>query len=120
MPMRASGGRVQTPTGSGVAKMRDTAKKTNGSPVYNASTRAGTQVSDGDGNNKDDSKDIGRGRVVTFASGGKVKRFFAKGGRVESPDGVAKASMLPGGSGGGKGRLAKERRAERVYAGPLK
>ena len=120
MPMRASGGRVQTPTGTGVAPMNNSSKKTSGSPVFNASTRNGTQVSDGDGNNKDDSKNIGRGRVVTFASGGKVKRFYAKGGRVESPDGVAKASMLPGGSGGGKGRLAKERRAERVYAGPAR
>jgi len=117
---RAKGGRVQTPTGTGVAPINNSSKKTSGSSVFNASTRNGTQVSDGDGNNKDDSKNIGRGRVVTFASGGKVKRFYASGGKVESPEGVSKASMLPGGSGGGKGRLAKERRAERVYAGPLK
>jgi len=120
MPMRASGGRVQTPTGSGVSPINNSSKKTSGTPVFNASTRSGTQVSDGDGNNKDDSKDMNRGRVVTFASGGKVKSFYAKGGRVESPDGVAKASMLPGGSGGGKARLAKEHRAERNYARPAR
>lgn len=37
----------------------------------------------------------------------------AKGGRVESPQGVAPATHLPGGSGGGEARLAKEHRAER-------
>ena len=53
-----------------------------------------------------DGPDIARRRVVTFWAGGKV----------ESPKGVAKATKLPGGSGGGEARLAKERRAERDYA----
>jgi hypothetical protein len=109
--MRAKGGRVQTPTGSGVAPDSGTSKKTGGSPVFNASTRAGTQVSHTDG--KDDGKDIDRGRVVTFKAGGVVKSFRARGGRVESPDGVAQATELPGGGGGGEARLAKAHRAAR-------
>ena len=38
----------------------------------------------------------------------------ARGGKVESPDGVAKATRLPGGSGGGEARLTKERRARKI------
>lgn len=105
MPMRAKGGRVNQ-----------------GSPVYEEGKRNGTQVQHRDG--KDDQKDIGRRRVVTFMAGGRVKKSDggdcgpqmptrAKGGRVESPDGVAKATMLPGGGGGGEARLAKAHRAER-------
>jgi hypothetical protein len=58
-------------------------------------------------NNKDDGKDIGRKRVVTFKTGGGVVSFKA-GGRVEAPK-AAKAITphLPGGSGGGLGRLKK-------------
>jgi hypothetical protein len=118
MPLRAKGGRVQTPTGSGVAPESSHSKDPHGSPVFNASLRSGTKVSHS--GNKDDGKDLDRGRVVTFASGGKVKSFYAKGGRVESPEGIAPASRLPGGSGGGKGRLAKEHRAERDYARPAR
>ncbi len=99
MPMRKHGGRVNQ-----------------GSPVYEASKRAGTHVQHSDG--KDDGKDIGRGRVVTFACGGKVKSFRAYGGRVESPKGVAKDTRLPGGSGGGEARLVKAKRAAREYHGP--
>lgn len=113
-PMRARGGKVQTPTGTGVAKNTRDAEKNHGSPVFNASMRNGTQIS-GTGNNKDDGKDIGRGRVVSFRTGGGVKSFRAYGGRVESPDGVAAASKLPGGGGGGEARLAKEARAKRGY-----
>jgi hypothetical protein len=116
MPMRAKGGRVQTPAGTGVAPASSTAKDNRGSPVFNASLRAGTKVSHTDG--KDDGKDIGRGRVVTFASGGKVKSFYARGGKVESPDGVAPATKLPGGGGGGEARLVKAHRARRDYHGP--
>jgi hypothetical protein len=110
--MRARGGKVHNP---------------HGSPVFNESLRAGTKVA-GDGNNKDDGKDIGRGRVVTFFAGGKVKGgggygpkqtpTRAKGGRVEASDGVAKATRLPGGSGGGEARLVKARRAAHDYHGP--
>jgi hypothetical protein len=115
-PMRARGGKVQTPTGTGVAKNTRDSGSNHGSPVFNASMRHGTQMS-GTGNNKSDGKDIDRREVVTFASGGKVKTFScrAKGGRIESPNGVAKSTELPGGSGGGEARLVKEARAKRDY-----
>ncbi len=102
MPMRARGGKVKH------------------GPTWEEGRKAGTQVQHTDG--KDDQKDIGRRRVVTFMAGGKVKKDCggpvqtptrAKGGRIESPDGVAAATRLPGGSGGGEARLAKEHRAER-------
>ncbi len=115
---RAKGGRVQTPSGSGTAEDSGTSRKTGGSPVFNASTRNGTQVSHDDG--KGDLKDIGRGKPITFKSGGRVRHFYAKGGKVESPEGIAPATKMPGGGGGGKGRLFKEHRAERDYAKPAR
>ncbi len=93
MPMRAKGGRVN-----------------HGTKVFEQSKRSGTAVTHDNG--KSDLPDMNRKRVVTFSAGGVVKSFMA-GGRVESPDGIAKATKLPGGSGGGLGRLAKEHRAER-------
>lgn len=110
-PMRARGGKVQKPTGTGVAKETRDAEKNHGSPVFNQSMRNGTQIS-GTGNNKDDGKDLNRKRVVTFAAGGGVVSFKA-GGRVESPQGVAPATRLPGGGGGGEARLAKAHREAR-------
>ena len=115
MPMRARGGKVQTPTGTGVAAESSRGKENRGSPVFNASLRAGTKVSHS--GNKDDGKNIGRGRVVSFATGGGVKTFRAYGGKVESPQGVAKETRLPGGSGGGEARLVKAKRAAREYHG---
>ena len=95
MPMRKRGGRVNQ-----------------GSPVFEESRRAGTQVQHSDGKGTaNQPKNLNRGRVVTFACGGKVKSFRAYGGKVESPQGVAKASYLPGGSGGGEARLTKAHRA---------
>lgn len=131
MPMRARGGGV----------------KSKGMDV-------GTKVQHDKG--KDDIKDMNRGRVVTFKTGGgvvsfnaggKVKRedggpvdrmpvlpdrsgdkmsadtssnakgtpwegrtARARGGRLEASQGVAPATKLPGGAGGGKGRLAKARK----------
>jgi hypothetical protein len=93
-----------------------------GGAVKSIGMHAGTKVQHTDG--KDDTKDIGRGRVVTFWAGGKVKKDCggpiqtptrARGGRIESPKGVAKATELPGGSGGGEARLVKEARAKRDY-----
>jgi hypothetical protein len=131
MPMRARGGRIK----DGAA--------------WNEGLKAGTQVQHADG--KSDGKDIGRGKVVTFKTGGGVIKTFragggvgqtsgsagpggpykltyartkeplapdvkrAMGGRAEAPKGVESASKLPGGSGGGEARLAKEHRAERNY-----
>lgn len=93
MPPRRTGGRAYA-SGGRVAD----------GPAYKEGIKNGTQVQHTDG--KGDGKDIGRGRVVTFWAGGKV----------ESPKGVAKATKLPGGSGGGEARLVKEKRAARDYA----
>jgi hypothetical protein len=83
--------------------------------------RDGTQPKNSPG--KDDGKDIGiktptimtePRRKVTFWVGGAVKKR-AKGGRIESPQGVDKHTDLPGGSGGGEARLVKEKRARREF-----
>ena len=77
---------------------------------------------------KNDGKNIGRGKPITYAKGGAVGprlvQFYAggavkkraTGGKVESPEGVAAATKLPGGGGGGEARLAKARRAAKDYA----
>ena len=100
MPMRKHGGRVNQ-----------------GSPVYEESKHAGTQVQHSDGH-ATANKNLGRGKPVTFKSGGRVRSFYAHGGRTESPQGVAKDTRLPGGSGGGAARLVKAKRAGREYHGP--
>lgn len=112
-----------------------------GGAVKSKGMNVGTKVSHSNG--KSDLPDMNRKRVVTFKAGGAVKSFtvradggsvdikpvgptgrerigpdgkvsgFARGGRVESPNGVAKATMLPGGGGGGEARLAKAHRAAR-------
>lgn len=111
MPMRKKGGRVTT-----------TQK---GTPVFEEGVRNATPISHDKG--KNDLKDMNRGRVVTFKTGGGVvKSFRANGGRIEAPkyrdgamnrinapQGVASATKLPGGAGGGEGRLAKARKASR-------
>lgn len=84
--------------------------RANGGAVKSKGMNVGTKVSHDNG--KSDLPDMNRKRVVTFATGGAVKTFMA-GGRVESPNGVAKATMLPGGGGGGEARLAKAHRAAR-------
>jgi len=86
-PSRAKGGRVNQ-----------------GSPVYEAGKRAGTQISHDDGHS--DLSDMNRKKVITFRSGGRVRRF-------EASDKVAKATMLPGGASGGEARLVKAHRAAR-------
>jgi hypothetical protein len=87
-------------------------------PAWKGGLRDGTQVQHAArGGNKNDTADIGRKKVVTFASGGRVVRFMARarGGAIEASNAVEPATKLPGGSGGGEGRLAKERRASRDY-----
>ena len=88
--MHNRGGRVKRAMGGSVKS----------GPAWNTGVKAGTQVQHVPG--KGDTANIGRGKPITYKTGGKV----------ESPDGVAPATELPGGSGGGKARLAKERRAE--------
>lgn len=66
-----------------------------------AVSNTGTKVQHSPG--KNDLKDMNRKRVVTFATGGGVVSF-ATGGAV------APATKLPGGAGGGLGRLAKARK----------
>lgn len=106
MPLRARGGKVHKP---------------HGSPVFNESLRDGTQVQHNDSGKSDLGRDnYPRGKAVTFESGGRVRHFYARGGAVESSDSVAPATKLPGGSGGGEARLAKEKRAARNYARPVK
>lgn len=93
MPMRASGGRAYAKGGRvGVNK---------GSAVYEAGVKAGTQVSHSPG--KNDLKDMGRGKPITYATGG----------AVEHPAKGAMAPHLPGGAGGGEARLAKAAMAKR-------
>lgn len=64
-----------------------------------------------------DPKNMNRKRVVTFATGGGVVSFKARGGPVKgvvmqggTPKTANPVSDLPGGAGGGKGRLAKIRK----------
>jgi len=80
--------------------------------------KVGTKVQPDKG--KNDGGDINRGRVVTFAAGGGVVSFRARGDRIESP---AKGGMGPkmrGGAESGEGRLDKTARAKRDFHGPLK
>lgn len=81
--------------------------KAKGGGVRSKGMHVGTKVQHDDAHN--DLKDMHRGRVVTFKTGGGVVSFKAAGGRIEAPQGVAPATKLPGGAGGGKGRLAKAR-----------
>lgn len=114
MPMRAKGGRV-TEVSEANSSMPGRAKGgrvNQGSAVFEEGRRNGTKVQHDPGKNDLDPKNLNRPRVVTFATGGGVKSFKV-GGRVESPDGVAKATKLPGGSGGGEARLTKAHRQVR-------
>lgn len=93
-PMRASGGGVNR-----------------GTKVFEESERAGTKVQHSKANT--DPKNMNRKRVVTFATGGGVVSFKASGGAVKGVTfkaGADPKSKLPGGAGGGEGRLAKARK----------
>ena len=85
-----------------------------GTSVYEEGKHAGTQVQHSDGK-ATANKNLGRGKVVTFKSGGRVRSFYARGGKVESSDAIAPATKLPGGSGGGEARLAKAHREVRGH-----
>lgn len=62
---------------------------------------------------KNDLDQMNRPKVITFKAGGKVVKFRASGGRINAPQGVAQATKLPSGAGGGEARLAKAHRAKR-------
>ncbi len=120
MPPRHQGGRATYAKGGAVKS----------GPAWEEGIKAGTKPHNLPG--KNDGKDIGRKRAITYAKGGAVGprlvQFYAggavkqraRGGKVESPNGIAPATKLPGGGGGGEARLAKAKRAKRDYAGPLK
>jgi len=86
MPMRASGGGVKS-------KGMDV-----GTKVQHTKAKAV------------DIANMNRKRVVTFATGGGVVSFKASGGGVTFKAGADPKSKLPGGAGGGAGRLAKARK----------
>lgn len=102
MPIRRRGGVARASGGS-----------VKSGPAWEEGVRNGTPPKNSPG--KNDGKNIGRGRVVTFKAGGRIVAFRAGGGKVESPEGIAKATRLPGGSGGARARLAKEKRVERDF-----
>lgn len=72
-------------------------------PAWKEGLKSGTQVQHA--NNKSDGENVGRGRVVTFRTGGAVSSK-AKG---------QMGPKLPGGAGGGEARLFKEHRAAKNY-----
>jgi len=93
-----------------VDRLRECRCARGGGGVKSVGLDVGTKVTHKPG--KNDLDDMNRKRVVTFASGGGVKSFVARarGGPISSPaTGVAPATKLPGGAGGGKGRLAKRK-----------
>jgi hypothetical protein len=103
MPPRAKGGRVDK-----TCRAKGGGVSAKSGPAWEEGRKAGTQVSHVPAK-EPDIKNMNRPKVVTFASGGKVKTFkaYATGGRTESTEEVASATKLPGGAGGGEGRLAK-------------
>ncbi len=78
-----------------------------GSAVYEEGKSSGTQVQHSDGKGTANRpENLNRKKVITFASGGRVRRF-------EATDKISPATKLPGGGGGGEARLAKAHRAAR-------
>ena len=71
-------------------------------PAWEGGRKEGTQVTHSPG--KGDLKDMNRGRVITYKTGGRV-------GSENGPMGP----KFDGGAGGGTARLQKESRAERKY-----
>lgn len=80
----------------GVPPMRARGGALKSGPAYDEGRKAGTQVQHSPALSST-IKNMGRGKAVTYA----------KGGRVEAPQGVESASRLPGGGGGAAGRKAK-------------
>lgn len=91
-PMRARGGLIEAPRRARGGGVKD-------GPAWKEGLKSGTHVQHSDAKSVD-IKNMNRGKPITYASGGKV----------EAPQGVESASKLPGGSGGGEGRIAKARK----------
>lgn len=89
-PIRHSGGRTYAKGGA-----------VKSGPAWGTGIKAMTPIQHSPG--KGDGANIGRPKPITYKSGG----------RIDAPDGVAPATKLPGGSGGGLARLEKERREAR-------
>lgn len=84
----------------GIRRQGGRAYASGGTVVFREGRKNGTQVQHSDG--KNDGKNIGRGKPVTYATGG----------AIEAPGpGKAMGPKLEGGSGGGVGRMEKARRA---------
>lgn len=95
---RSAGGPVEAPEHA-ASTYRAKGGKVKSGPAWEEGRKAGTQVQH-EMAKEPDIENIHRGRVVTYA----------RGGRVESDYKVDPASKLPGGSGGGAGRRAKAKK----------
>jgi hypothetical protein len=95
--MRRAGGRTGYAKGGGVKD----------GPAWREGIRNATPVQHNE-SGKLNMGDVGRGKPITYRQGGAV--------RGESSDAIAPATKLPGGSGGARARLAKEKRAAKDYA----
>lgn len=93
MPPRSAGGRAYA-TGGAVKP----------GPAWKGGLKSGTQMQNTP-SGKNDMKDVGRGKPMTYATGG----------RITSENGPM-GPKFDGGAGGGKARIQKEERAERKYA----
>lgn len=105
MPPHRDGGRVSTYKKGGRVGVNK------GSPVFEESMKAGTQISHDAG--KNDLKDMNRGKVITYAKGGKVQRR-ASGGPIYS-DSAKMGPEFSGGAGGAEARIEKAKRAKTHY-----
>lgn len=90
LPPHAAGGRAFAKGG-----------RVKGTKVYEEGVANGTPVQHDPG--KNDKKDMNRGKPVTYKTGGAVEANYS----------VSPATKLPGGAGGGEGRLAKAKAAKR-------
>ncbi len=97
-PIRNAGGRAYAKGGA----VRGDASKSGPGWIESMKTKTPVQHAPG----KNDLKDMGRGKPITYKAGGAVEHPL-KGGM--GPD-------LEGGAGGGEARLEKEKRARREYA----
>lgn len=93
MPPRSAGGRAYAKGGA----------VTTG-PAWKEGLKSGTQVQNTP-SGKNDQSSVGRKRVVTYATGG----------RITSENGPM-GPKFDGGAGGGRARIQKEERADRKYA----